>query len=139
MSTSVDEVGVDVEDVARDTETVEIADRFFSPFEAAALRALPPARHRERFFSYWTLKESYIKARGMGLSLPLELFSFHLDDGPAIAISFERGLDDDPQTWSFALLGVQDRHFLAVGARTGRAGSLVLRQAHHVPLTAGDR
>src|SRR6185295_18612851 len=65
------DVGVDVEDTHRRGETVRIANRFFSASEVAALEALPPERQRQRFFEYWTLKESYIKARGMGLAIPL--------------------------------------------------------------------
>ena len=83
-------MGVDVEDTERSGETVEIADQFFSPLEAAALRALPADRQRARFFDYWTLKEAYIKARGMGLAIPLEQFSFLLDDWPApIRVAFD--------------------------------------------------
>ncbi|MCG8425027.1 MAG: 4'-phosphopantetheinyl transferase superfamily protein [Proteobacteria bacterium] len=135
VSTTLDELGVDVEDTTRKTETVDIADHFFSPFEAAALRALPASRHRERFFSYWTLKESYIKARGMGLSLPLDQFSFHLDDGPDIAISFDPRLGDDPAQWRFVLLRASDRHFFAAGARVGQGVDLLLRQTHYIPLS----
>ena len=54
------EVGVDVEDIERAGETVEVADRFFSPAEVATLRALPAQSQRRRFFEYWTLKEAYI-------------------------------------------------------------------------------
>jgi len=58
------EIGVDVEEIDRPGETVTIAERFFSPSEVAALRALPAGEQRERFFEYWTLKEAYIKALG---------------------------------------------------------------------------
>jgi 4'-phosphopantetheinyl transferase len=64
------EVGVDVEQTARRSDTVGIADRFFAVPEVEALRALPESAQRARFFEYWTLKEAYIKARGMGLALP---------------------------------------------------------------------
>ena len=43
------EVGVDVEDTLRRGETVGVADRFFSPFESAALRRQPASRQRDRF------------------------------------------------------------------------------------------
>jgi 4'-phosphopantetheinyl transferase len=56
------DVGVDVEDMTRPGETVEIAEQFFSPTEVAALRALPASAQRYRFFEYWTLKEAYIIA-----------------------------------------------------------------------------
>lgn len=95
------ELGVDVEDTERAGETVQIADRFFSPTEVAELRALPPERQRSRFFDYWTLKESYIKAKGKGLAIPLEQFSFHLAEGQPVRISFDPRLKDDPAAWQF--------------------------------------
>lgn len=106
------EIGVDVEHRQRRGRMADIAERFFSAREAAALRALPEARQQQRFFDYWTLKEAYIKARGMGLALPLGGFSFHLDAG-AIRISFE-GLDDDPARWHFWLLQPSASHALAL-------------------------
>ncbi len=106
-------VGVDVENVTRPTEPLEIADRFFSSREVLALRRLPAAEHRTRFFALWTLKEAYIKARGMGLAIPLGQFSYELDDGP-ISISFSASLADTPNRWRFALLRASDEHVLAV-------------------------
>src|SRR5579872_2711510 len=73
-------LGVDVEGANADTATVALADRYFSVAEAASLRALPQAAQSERFFDYWTLKESYIKARGLGLALPLQGFGFRSEE-----------------------------------------------------------
>src|SRR6185295_2220740 len=79
-------VGVDVENVqAREIE-IRVADRFFAVPEVAALHAVPPDRQQYRFFEYWTFKESYIKARGMGLSLPLGKFGFHFPAERAVEI-----------------------------------------------------
>ena len=36
-------------------------------------------RWRDRFLTYWTLKEAYLKARGLGISVPLSDISFTLD------------------------------------------------------------
>jgi len=83
------ESGIDVENVERPGETIEVADRYFSCFESAALRALPVEAQHRRFFEYWTLKEAYIKARGLGLSLPLEQFSFHIEADRPVRISFD--------------------------------------------------
>jgi 4'-phosphopantetheinyl transferase len=110
------EVGVDVEDTLRSGETVEIADRFFSRAEAEALRSLPSEKRRERFFVYWTLKEAYIKARGLGLSLPLDQFTFHVS-GPAPRIEFHPGLNDDPAAWEFETVEPTPRHRLSVARR----------------------
>lgn len=115
------DVGVDVEDALRAGETVGIADRFFAPSEVQALRALEASRQRERFFEYWTLKEAYIKARGMGLSLPLEQFAFELCPGDPPRIAFDPRLKDDPESWQFVQLRPSQRHRAAVAVRRPRA------------------
>ncbi|MGQ0506175.1 MAG: 4'-phosphopantetheinyl transferase family protein [Myxococcaceae bacterium] len=110
------ELGVDVEPRERRGETVAIADRFFSPFEVDALNALPEAQRRPRFFEYWTLKEAYIKARGMGLALPLDQFSFHLEAQP-IRISFGPKILDDPESWQFHQFHPTGEHLMATAIR----------------------
>ena len=107
------EVGVDTESMAR-TAPLEVADRFFSKREAQALRALPASAQAHRFWELWTFKESYIKARGMGLSLPLSKFSFQLDREPGVDISFEEGLDDSPARWRFWQLRPDADHLVAL-------------------------
>jgi 4'-phosphopantetheinyl transferase len=66
-------LGVDVETI-RDPP-LDLVDRYFAPPESAALRALDAGDQREAFFALWTLKESFIKALGMGLSMPLDRFA----------------------------------------------------------------
>jgi len=68
------EVGIDIERIRLDLPVVEIAERFFSPREAATIRTLPTEEQYRTFFRYWTRKEAYIKAGGEGLSLPLDQF-----------------------------------------------------------------
>jgi 4'-phosphopantetheinyl transferase len=98
------DAGIDVEDSTRVKSPTQIAEHFFSEAEVKGLFALPEARQRERFFAYWTLKEAYIKARGMGLAIPLRHFSFLLDETPgSIGIAFADALDDVPSHWSFGL------------------------------------
>lgn len=129
------DAGVDVEETDRGGETVSIADRYFSPSEVRALLALPPAQQPTRFFEYWTLKESYIKARGMGLSLPLEQFSFELD-AERIGIGFDPRLNDRPERWQFALFRPSPRHLLAVGVRRPGQSDLPIVIREVVPALA---
>jgi 4'-phosphopantetheinyl transferase len=92
-------LGVDIEWCSRSGESWELADTFFSPEEAQTLRALPEPERRRRFFELWTLKEAYIKARGMGLSLPLSDFTMRYAGETALSIAFAPGQDDDPARW----------------------------------------
>ncbi len=68
------EVGVDVEFIRDDLDCEQIANRFFSPGEVAAIRAIPEGERHEAFFKCWTRKEACIKAVGEGLSIPLDRF-----------------------------------------------------------------
>ena len=87
------EVGVDLELLREDFAGLEIAERFFSPREVQALRALPRESRAAAFFNCWTRKEAYIKARGEGLSHPLHGFTVSLAPGePAELLA----TDDDP-------------------------------------------
>ena len=118
VSTTFAMIGVDTEPADRRSATVDLAHRYFSPGEEAALRAQPPAAQPRRFLSYWTLKESYIKARSLGLSIPLDQFTFLLDQDP-IGITFDPRLGDDATRWRFALMDALPNHPVAVGGDTG--------------------
>ncbi|MAG55443.1 MAG: 4-phosphopantetheinyl transferase [Planctomycetes bacterium] len=112
------DIGVDVERL-RDVNP-GVAEKHFAAQEVRALEALPESGRRPRFFAYWTLKESYIKARGMGLALPLGGFAFDLDADPGrIGFSVRDDLDDRADAWRFVLwsAGPEHRAALAVRAR----------------------
>jgi 4'-phosphopantetheinyl transferase len=67
-------VGVDIESRRRDVNAMAIARRFFAPAEAERLAALAPVWRRAAFLRYWTVKEAYAKARGVGLTAGLSDF-----------------------------------------------------------------
>ena len=72
------ELGVDIERCRSRTNIDSILNHYFSEPETAALLALPCELQRDRFFDLWALKESYIKAKGLGLALSLKSFGFDL-------------------------------------------------------------
>ena len=93
-------IGVDIEGMDRDLAALEIADRFFSPREIAALRQLPAEARAEGFFNGWTRKEAYIKARGDGLSLPLDRFEVSLAPGEPAALLSTAWDPEEASRWS---------------------------------------
>jgi 4'-phosphopantetheinyl transferase len=126
------EVGVDIEDTTRRTDVEAIAQRYFAPSER---RDLAQAG-RERFYELWTLKEAYLKARGLGIAAALEKIAFELEPGAAIRIRFDSGFEDDPASWQFALQRPTASHVLSVAVRRSAEPELSIRLRECVPLLA---
>ena len=122
------ELGVDVEHLGRLETNTDIAERFFAPEEVAELLAQPQDTQSMRFMQYWTLKESYIKAIGMGLSCPLDSFAF-LPGTPVDAPALLRV--DDPtlsQTkWQFWQEKLGEQHLLALCLQADTKSPLIPR------------
>lgn len=106
-------VGIDVENVTR-TVLEAVPERHFAPDEVRDLRSRPAAEQARVFFDYWTLKEAYIKARGMGLALPLDQFAFALHGAAPPSIRFAPGFADDASRWQFRQLWPTATHRLAL-------------------------
>jgi 4'-phosphopantetheinyl transferase len=94
------EVGIDIEHIRLDLAVAEIAEQFFSQREVAKLRALPTEVQRQGFFNCWTRKEAYIKARGEGLSLPLDQFDVSLAPEEPAAILGTQWDPSEASRWS---------------------------------------
>ncbi|MDM5179919.1 4'-phosphopantetheinyl transferase superfamily protein [Massilia sp. DJPM01] len=109
-------LGVDVENLATRQVSGDLAGHCFAPAEVAELATVPDQRHQDRFFEYWTFKEAYIKARGMGLSIPLDRFSFHFPDERSVALAVDPELGDDGARWRFWQFRPTPEHLLALCA-----------------------
>jgi 4'-phosphopantetheinyl transferase len=109
--TSGREVGIDVERVDSTVDLMALAERFFAPVEVASMAALPGEQQSRRFYQLWTLKEAYLKARGLGLSLPVDRIAFTVGAGkPTLAT--DAGLDDSD--WQFDQFAPTEEHLIAV-------------------------
>lgn len=93
-------VGVDIESHRPDRPFMRLATRYFADTERELLVAAPAGEQMGCFYDLWTLKESYLKARGTGLHLPLGDFSFALASG-SLAFDAKASLDDRPERWRF--------------------------------------
>lgn len=71
-------VGVDVKRIGRAGNALEIAKSYFATSELRDLQARSGEDRARRFVQYWTLKESFAKARGVGLTMPLDHACFQI-------------------------------------------------------------
>jgi 4'-phosphopantetheinyl transferase len=106
-------IGVDVEKLDRARAAEAIARRFFAASEADALAVLPPGQRHERFFEYWTLKESHVKARGEGLACPLDSFSVDLAAEGAVTL-LDPAAPASSLQWQFWQWHEAEDHVVAV-------------------------
>ena len=107
-------VGVDVEQLRTDLATYEIAEQFFSQAEQAALKQIPQHLQHQAFFACWTRKEAFVKAKGEGLSLPLDQFDVSLTPAQPAEILGTRPDTEERHRWSLWSLDVDPGHAAAL-------------------------
>lgn len=93
-------VGVDVEYMSN-ISYEEVSRHSFSPLEQQMLQNLPQIQKASAFFKCWTSKEAYIKGRGMGLSLPLNIFDVSIQPEEPCALIDSREDPREVQRWQF--------------------------------------
>jgi 4'-phosphopantetheinyl transferase len=93
-------IGVDLEYIRTDFACEQVAERFFSSREKTTLCTFPTKMKHEAFFTCWTRKEAYIKARGEGLSLPLNQFDVSMTPGEPALLENTRGDPQEASRWS---------------------------------------
>ena len=144
VSCSHERLGVDVEAFDRRASAADISESHFTPAENALLRRVPAEHRHHAFLRLWTLKESFIKATGDGLSTPLDQFGFEIEPLPmdkpcAVPARFQaapNGLTERTDHWRFVqwrLKGPHGDFAVALGADTASA-PLRCRVFEAVPL-----
>lgn len=125
--TATADCGVDVEETDRPLRPLRIAEHSFAKEEFEDLERRGATGLRERFFSYWTLKEAYYKARGSGI--PFRLGGARFDLGERGAVAFEPSPDEgvEAAAWQFWLFRPTGEHLLAVALEAGAGTGLVPR------------
>lgn len=135
--TASEDIGVDAEAINRNTDVAALVPRILSPSEQIRFQLAAPDMRRSHFLSLWTLKEAFVKARGLGLNLPVEELSFFMNHG-AIKFGCTTAAESSPQDWAFSLMQPAAEHCVSVAVRAagGTAPDLIPRW--FVPLV-GDR
>jgi 4'-phosphopantetheinyl transferase len=110
------DVGVDVEVNDRPVSEALMASCLTAE-ERAQVAPWPEGQRSRIFLDFWTLKEAYLKARGVGLSIAPNALSFRLGPGESASVSFAAAVEDDPSLWQFVRLPPTITHCLAVAVR----------------------
>lgn len=118
-------IGCDIESLSRKISIKAIAQRYFSATEFNTLMALPAALQERRFFEYWTLKEAFVKATGLGISQGLQSFSFTIGKAEKsqfndnIQLNFSKAnSEQNNQGWYNCLLYPDQKHCVALSVKT---------------------
>jgi 4'-phosphopantetheinyl transferase len=120
------EVGIDVEQISG-SDDEHLAKTCFTEAERRGLDSLPEMERLDRFFDLWTLKEAYLKARGTGLSTPLQEFSVTPQGMTDASIAFTSAINDHPASWQFHRYRPSESHRLAVAVRRDSAQPMHVR------------
>lgn len=130
-------VGIDVERVRTDLDLDRIAAHFFSANECKILASLAGHGRYEAFFTCWARKEAYLKATGVGLSLPLHQFdvSFLPDEEPRLLAT----RPDPTEALRWTLRTLEPGHdYMAALAVAGSAWKLRCLDWHSPPALARE-
>ena len=151
------EIGIDIENIFNDRDFVGISRVFFSEKEVDSINSAPSHKIGRTFYMYWTLKEAYLKARGIGLSLPLSSFWFEPMPLPrtffslggydnkaapdneahhahSFSLASPQGGVGADECWRFISKTVTHEHILALAVRASHVANInvrVYRAQHH--------
>lgn len=131
-------IGVDIERFRPGVSTDSVLGRFFAPREIISLQALEPALRQQRFFDLWALKESFIKAIGLGLACPLDSFAFDINElangpGQCLISSAKPDLHSAGEGVAWSFVALSGSHTQGLSSRFAR-----LTDEYRVALTCSS-
>lgn len=127
------EAGVDVEDLGRRPVESTLWHRYCAPSEVADIEAQPAAEQHHRFLTYWTLKEAYLKAIGLGIGVHLADIAFAVGAGEP-TIHFHDSLAGTSTDWAFGMTQVSEQFLVSWATPQTPAGPRPGVEVTHIPL-----
>jgi 4'-phosphopantetheinyl transferase len=112
-------IGVDVEKIRPLDDIESLVNSNFSPQERADVLGQHPSHREQAFFRHWTRKESYIKALGQGMSIPLNSFDTHIPSGQSGRLLPGAAERSDVKAWWLADLELPDGYMGALTIEEG--------------------
>ena len=108
------DIGIDVEKIKNDFDVLEIVSNYFSELEIETLKKLPKEMHTEYFYRCWTRKESFIKAKSLGLTFPLDSFSVCINSDKKTELLETKWDDTEKHKWKLFTFSPQLNYIGAV-------------------------
>ena len=109
--------GIDAEKLQKRNNLAGVAKRMFSEQEYGHVKDLTGTDQLEYFLEQWTLREAYVKARGIGISFPTRSLQFCDSSEKGINVKFAPDIDDNPSTWQFHIFRPTNSHVAAVALK----------------------
>ncbi|MEM7280830.1 MAG: 4'-phosphopantetheinyl transferase superfamily protein [Pseudomonadota bacterium] len=127
-------IGVDVEQLRDNIDIRALSRRVLSKNEQDTLSFdKPPSQ--TRFFDYWTVKEAYSKARGLGITMPFRYLDFAISDQGVFEPDLSH-VDDKADNWCFEVYQLQEGFRVALAAKKIRDVSIRLHFVDPFTLTS---
>jgi 4'-phosphopantetheinyl transferase len=123
------ELGVDVESLERQLGKPLLRSAL-ADSEWHQLMRLAETDRTRRFCEFWTLKEAYLKARGVGLQDSLQDFAFLLETDRPPRILFSQALHQTTEEWQFWQLGPFPSHVAALAVHRPDRCQMIVRTFH---------
>ena len=110
--------GIDAELLTRRGNLQAIAEKMFADAELVALNKLDGRAFLEQFFIFWTLREAYCKALGVGIGLSKKDYAFEAGSDDRVRIRFDSQAGESGGDWQFTILRPGADHLVAVAVRS---------------------
>lgn len=110
------QLGVDIEDGARQPNVLALARRFYHPAETAYIAGQADDQQHQAFFRLWTLKEAFFKALGTGLATGMHRARFDLTHEKNFLAELAPELHQDTEAWQFYTTCISTNYHCALAA-----------------------
>ena len=104
-----EEIGIDLERLRKMSDLDELIEKNYNSYEQSYINKIPEKR-LYRFFKFWTIKESYLKAIGVGMRIPPEDLEFEVQNG-VYSLQSIRG-EVDTEDWIFRDFELEDSEYV---------------------------
>jgi 4'-phosphopantetheinyl transferase len=122
-----EEIGIDIERLRELTDLDELIEKNYNTYERDYINKLPE-RRQYRFFKFWTIKEAYLKAIGVGMQIPPDNLEFSIQNGNYKLQSIKGvAVDIDQDEWIFNHFTLDNEKYVGTVTNKNENANITLR------------